>query len=139
MSGALVLSPYVADTTLAEDGQPQASITPAVLRQIIASLSAIYSTTQTGNWTFAITDRGTRVRYNSSSAGTFTIPPNSSVAFVVNTVLLGCQVGTGQLAFAAGAGVTLHTPASLTARTLWSTIWAIQDSANVWIMGGDLT
>lgn len=139
MSGATIISPTTIDTTLLQDGQAANSITPGYIRQVTDSLSGMYSTTQTGNYTLVFADRGTRIRYNSASAGTITIPPNSSVAFVINTVIMFCQVSTGQLAIAAGAGVTIVNTSSLTTRVRGSTITAVQDSINTWILGGDLT
>lgn len=94
-------------------------------------------TAQTGAYTFALTDAGTEVDYNSTSAGTFTIPPNSSVAFPVGTVISCRQIGTGQLTIAAGSGVTLHTANAATTRVQWSLISITQISANTWVVDGD--
>jgi hypothetical protein len=139
MSGSAIISPYLIDTTLLQDGQPQGAIIPADVRQAFDSVSCIFSSTQTGNYTLALSDRGTRIRYSSSSAGTFTIAPNATVGFVLNTIIQFCQVGTGQLTIAAGAGVTLLNTSSFTTRTQNSTIWIIQDQIDTWILGGDLT
>lgn len=139
MSGAAIASPTTVDTTLIEDSQPAQSITPADIRQMEDSLSGIFSTTQTGNYTLVLADRGTRIRYNSASNGTVTLPPHASVGLVVNTMIMFCQIGAGQLAIAAGAGVTIITPSSLTTRTQGSTIFAIQDGVDSWVIGGDLT
>lgn len=139
MSGQAIQSPASIDTGSVPAGAAAGSITPVTMQIIVDSLSGIASSTQTGNYTLALTDRGTRIRYNSTSPGTFTIPPNASVAFVVNTTIMFQQVNTGQLAIAAGAGVTIINTSSLTARVQGSPLWAIQDSANTWILSGDLT
>lgn len=139
MSGAAIVSPTTISNTILEDNQAASSITPGDIRQVVDSLAGIFSTTQTASYTLALVDRGTRIRYNSASAGTFTFPPNASVPFVVNTVIYFTQTSTGQLAFAAGAGVTIINTSSLTARVQGSTCWAIQDSIDTWILSGDLT
>ena len=52
------------------------------------------------------------VSMTNASANTITIPPNSAVAFPVNTKILITQGGAGATTVAAGAGVTLNAPAS---------------------------
>lgn len=64
-------------------------------------------TTQVDNYTFALTDRGSLVELNAATAKTFTVPPNSSVAFAIGDTITVAQEGVGQLTIAAGAGVTL--------------------------------
>ncbi len=71
-----------------------------------------------------------------STAGTFQIP---ALAFPIGTVLAVQQLGAGQITITAAGGVTLNTPSSVTARAQYSTIGAIQVSANVWTAIGDLT
>ena len=55
------------------------------------------------------------VRMTNASANTITIPPNSAVALPVGTKVLITQGGAGSTTIAAGAGVTLSAPASVTA------------------------
>lgn len=65
---------------------------------------------QTGTtYTFVLTDNGKLVEGNNVAAQTYTVPPNSSVAFPVGkTVINVGQYGAGQITFAAGAGVTIR-------------------------------
>lgn len=83
------------------------------------------------------------VTLSNASAITLTIPPNSSVAYPVGTVLNFSQTGAGQVTFAAGAGVTIvSTGATASApklRVQYSSASAIQQSANSWIVVGDLS
>lgn len=66
---------------------------------------------QTGtSYTLALTDKGKDVRCTNAAAVTLTIPPNSSVAFPVNSWLLFSQGGAGAVTATAGAGVTLRAP-----------------------------
>ena len=55
------------------------------------------------------------VKQTNASANTITIPPNSTVAFPVgSTKILLVQGGAGSTTIAAGAGVTINAPASVT-------------------------
>lgn len=103
------------------------------------STSTISSSTQTASYTLALADAGTVVEMNVASANTVTIPPNSSVAFPVGTILEICQVALGQTTVAAGAGVTIRNPGtSLAARAQWSTLSLRQRATNEWVLGGDM-
>jgi ABC-type uncharacterized transport system permease subunit len=69
---------------------------------------------QTGTaYTLALADAGKCVTMNNTAANTVTIPPNSSVAFPVGTKIMITQLGTGATTIAAGSGVTLNAPASV--------------------------
>jgi hypothetical protein len=67
--------------------------------------------------TLGLTDKGKDIRCTSSSATTVTVPPNSSVAFPIGSVVTLTQAGTGQVSVAEGSGVTVNFAASLTATT----------------------
>lgn len=94
---------------------------------------------QTGNYTAVLADLGKLVQFSTASPATFTIPPNGSVAFPVTGLVGWRQVGAGQITVAAGAGVTLRTPASLTTRTQYSELWAHQVAVNEWVISGDMS
>ncbi|QNI34543.1 hypothetical protein H7849_11970 [Alloacidobacterium dinghuense] len=78
------------------------------------------------------------VTMNNAANNTVTVPPNSSVNYPVGTVLEFVQLGAGQTALAAGAGVTINTPTSLSCRAQYSTIAIKQIATNVWVAEGDL-
>lgn len=59
-----------------------------------------------GNYTFALSDAGRIVTSNATA--TFTVPPNSSVAFPLGTEIYAWQQGGGTITIAAGSGVTLY-------------------------------
>lgn len=100
-SGDVTTSAGGAATTLS-------SSAPALLQQPINF--------QTGTtYTLALTDAGNAVDMANASANTLTIPPNSSVAFPLYTVITVSQGGAGTTTIAPGAGVTINKP---TARTL---------------------
>ena len=89
--------------------------------------------------TAVLGDANNLVTMSDASASTFTVPPNSSVAFPVGAVLTVIQYGAGQITLTAGAGVTFYNPSSLTTRAQYSTVSVVQVSANTWVAGGDLT
>jgi hypothetical protein len=63
---------------------------------------------QTGtSYTFVLADTGKTVTSNNASAVTFTIPPQSSVAWTANTSLRVTNLGAGALSIAGGVGVTV--------------------------------
>lgn len=107
----------------------------------VDAMAVVTTNTQTGTtYTLALADAGAVVEMNNSSAMTVTVPPHSSVAFPAGTVIELCRLGTGTLTVAAGGGVTLLNPSSLTARAQYSTISLRQrPTTDVWVVSGDLT
>lgn len=104
-----------------------------------ARFTSITATTQAGSYTFALSDAGTCVEGTSASAQTFTIPPHSSVAFGLGTVIEVFQFGSGQITIAAGAGVTLLSDAGkVNTNAQYATISLRQRATNVWVLAGDL-
>jgi len=98
---------------------------------------------QTASYTFVLADgNNTLVTIANASANTVTIPPNSSVAFPIGTVLNFAQTGAGQTTITQGSGVTItSTGATASApktRVQYSAASAIQTSANNWLVVGDL-
>jgi hypothetical protein len=71
--------------------------------------TTISDNAQTGtSYTLVLGDAGLQVSMNNASANTVTVPPNSSVAFPVNTVVQVYQYGAGLTTIVAGAGVTIR-------------------------------
>jgi hypothetical protein len=97
-------------------------------------------TTQTGTaYTAVLADADSMVRFTSASAVTFTIPPNSSVAFPVGTWIEIVQAGAGAVSVAAGSGVTVNSRSSdLTLAGQYAVAFVKQVGADTWIMNGDL-
>lgn len=76
-------------------------------------LSVIEKNTQTGTtYTLVIGDAGKVVEMNNASANTLTVPPNSSVAFPIGTLIQVDQYGAGITTIAQGAGVTINSEGS---------------------------
>lgn len=64
---------------------------------------------QTGTtYTLAITDAGGLVTASNSSAQTYTVPPNSSVAFATGVHVDILNIGNGRVTLVPGSGVTLN-------------------------------
>jgi hypothetical protein len=62
---------------------------------------------QSSSYTCVLADAGKVVTMNNTSSATITIPPNSSVAFPIGTIISIARVNTGSVALTAGSGVTL--------------------------------
>lgn len=102
---------------------------------------------QTGtSYTFAISDGGSIVTTNNSSANTFSIPTNASVAFAIGTSINIIQIGTGTTTIQAttsGTTTVASNAATSTApklRTQYSSATAIKISTSpeVWYVVGDI-
>ncbi len=100
----------------------------------------IPTNTQTSSYTLVLADAGKAVDVNSVSATTVTVPPNASVAFPVGTVIEVCRYGTGTVAVAAGAGVTIRSRGSLMSiAAQYSSVSLRKRAIDEWILVGDLS
>ena len=99
--------------------------------------------TQTGTtYTSVLADAGEIITCNNGSAITFTIPPNSAVAYPTGSSLTVISIGAGLTTFAQGAGVTITsvgaTAASPIMRAQYSSATAIKIAINSWVVVGDI-
>lgn len=89
------------------------SLQANIALKLNASDSSLYAlrtpnaNVQTASYTLVLSDAGKLVEINNASANTLTIPPNSSVAFPIGTVITGVQRGAGITTITAGSGVTI--------------------------------
>jgi len=130
-----------ADFVLVDDGGTMKKITPANLGISGSSNPLAYSAVnaQTGTTYTAVSgDAGKLVTLNNASAVTVTIPPNSSVAYDVGTVLDFCQIGAGQVTIAEGSGVTVNANPTKKARVQYSVLSCIKIATDTWVLTGDL-
>jgi hypothetical protein len=95
---------------------------------------------KSASYTYALTDAGRLVVVTNAAAVTLTVPPNASVAFPVDTLLMAGQGGAGVITLTPGSGVTINgrggalkTAGQYATATLW------QQATNVWWAWGDLT
>jgi hypothetical protein len=89
--------------------------------------------------TLSLTDDGTVVETNSSSANTITVPTDASVAFPVGTQITVVQMGSGQTTITPASGVTINSTPGLKIRAQYSAITLIKRATNTWIAIGDLS
>ena len=72
-------------------------------------IAPIQQNNQTGTtYTFVIGDAGKLVTSSNGSAQTFTVPPNSSVAFAIGTQIIVQNLGSANCTLAQGSGVTIN-------------------------------
>jgi hypothetical protein len=95
--------------------------------------------TQTASYVLVLADAGKAVEMNVAGANTLTVPPNSSVAFPIGTVIEVCQYGAGQTTLTPGSGVTLRNASSLTTRAQYSTVSLRKRGTDEWVVAGDVT
>lgn len=92
------------------------------------------------SYTFALADANSKaVTSTNSSAVTFTVPPNSSVAFPIGTKIDVIQLGTGKLTLAQGIGVTINSQngnKAMATQYVGATLW--KQGTNAWILLGNL-
>lgn len=94
---------------------------------------------QVASYTATISDRDDLIEINNASANTFTIPPNSSVAFPIGSSMNILQTGAGQTTLTPGVGVTINGTPGLKLRTQWSSATLIKRGTDAWIAIGDLS
>lgn len=72
------------------------------------TFNVVTANRQTDSYTLVLGDAGKVIETNKATANSVTVPPNSSVAFEVGTIVELFQYGAGQTTIAAGAGVTIR-------------------------------
>jgi hypothetical protein len=109
------------------------------VRTAIAAANTVPVVAKTAAYTLTLTDAGCAVEVTSSSAVSVTVPPNSSVAFPVGSVIEVAQLGAGQVTIAAGSGVTINSAGSLTkTRAQYSSASLRKRGTDTWLLVGDL-
>jgi hypothetical protein len=102
----------------------------------VSVANAIQTTnTQTGDYTLVLGDMGGRVEMNKATPLTLTVPPNSSVAFPIGSVLYPVRTGAGTLTIAQGSGVTVTGSAgSLTDPGLNVEMKLVKTGTDTWLL-----
>lgn len=98
------------------------------------------STTQTGtSYTLDIDDANTYIRLDNAAAIALTVPPNSGVAFPVDTVVSFEQTGVGAVTVTPGSGVTINSRGGALVSAGQYAVFQIKKVAtDVWTLLGDL-
>lgn len=90
-------------------------------------------------YTPVLSDAGKVIPINHPAGCTFTVPPDSSVAFPNGTMIYVTQDGAGRVTFAPGAGVTINFFFSRNkTQALNATAILIKKSTNIWNLTGDV-
>jgi hypothetical protein len=95
---------------------------------------------QTASYTAVLADAGSLIIITAAGANTFTIPPESSVAWPAGTVFQVVQGGAGACTMTPGAGVTINKLAAKTLATgaANSHVTIRKTGTNTWLASGDL-
>jgi hypothetical protein len=109
-------------------------------QQNALATSMIALNAQTGTtYTAVLADDGDLITLDNASAITFTIPPNSSVAFGIGTQINVMQLGAGQVTIAPGAGVTLRSAGSkLKTQAQFAVATCCKIATDTWVVVGNL-
>jgi hypothetical protein len=78
-------------------------------------------------------DAGKVVTMNNTGSATITIPPNSSVAFPIGTIISIARINTGSVALTAGSGVTITGNTSTGAMFAGEELICRKRSTDTWI------
>jgi len=105
--------------------------------------ASVATNPQTGtSYTLALSDNGKLVTLANASPVAVTIPLNSSVALPVGAVIMMSAYDAGAVTISGAGGVTVvsagATAASPVIRAQYSSVGAVQTSANNWLVVGDL-
>ncbi len=107
-----------------------------------AQSNILDATEYTADHTLTLADAGYEVIVgnHASTDITFTVPPNSSVAFPIGCVIIVEQRGASTVTIAASAGVTINKPSSKTPVLAEQHAQAVlrKGATNTWVLGGDL-
>ena len=109
----------------------------------ITLAASVATNAQTGtSYTLALSDNGKLVTLANASPVSVTIPANGTVALPVGAVIMMAAYDTGAVTVSGAGGVTVvsagATPSSPVIRAQYSSIGAVQTSANNWLVVGDL-
>lgn len=98
------------------------------------------SSTQAGtSYTAVLADANTYILFTSSTAVAFTIPPNASEAFPIDTVISFEQNGTGPVTLTPGSGVTLNSRGAALITAGQYAVGSIKKvAADTWTVIGDM-
>lgn len=91
------------------------------------------------SYTAVLSDLGKVIYFTGSSATTFTIPPNSSVAYPTFTNIYVCQMGTGAVTISPGSGVTIVNPYnSFVTAAQYAEVKLTKTNTNTWRLNGEV-
>lgn len=97
------------------------------------------SSQKSASYTLALGDASTVIEFTGASATPVVVPPHSSVAFPVGTVIEIFQYGAGQVTVTTGSGVTLRSfSGRVSTAGQYATIGLRQRAIDEWVLSGGL-
>ena len=88
------------------------------------------------SYTFAATDAGKLVTFDSSSAATATVPAESVASWTAGAAIGVAQLGSGQVSITGGSGVTINGGSALAAQYSAAQLYYLDN--DTWLAVGDL-
>jgi hypothetical protein len=114
-------------------------LTAAEQNALATAMIAIRASTAAST-TAVLADDGKLVTMSNASANTFTVPPNSSVAFGIGTQINIAQLGAGQTTLVAGAGVTINSAGTkLKLKAQYAVATVVKTGTDEWFAVGNLS
>jgi hypothetical protein len=134
----------VSAQTIADADQTQARTNISAAKAVGGVIDAIESgmvvNEQTDDYTAVLTDVGKDVWITHADAKAFTIPPQSSVAFLAKSYFFVTRGGAGALTIAGGSGVTVNSAGSrLKIAEQYGTVLVRRTAEDVWLVTGALS
>jgi hypothetical protein len=118
------------------DGSTTKKFAAPVIKTYVAQ---VQPNAQASSYTLVLADAGVAVEVTNAGSTNVTVPPNSSVAFPIGTVVEVARLGTGAVTLVAGSGVTLLSPGGLLGlRAQYSTVSIRKRATDSWVVAGDL-
>jgi hypothetical protein len=113
---------------------------PIIATPAITGGTVIYAlNAQAASYTLVLTDASKVLPISNASANNVTVPPNSSVAFPIGSVVTLIQTGAGQTTIVAGAGVTIQSENSkLKLKAQYATAGLLKTDTDTWVAFGNL-
>ena len=136
---AKILDANVTADKLASDSVTQVKIADRAVGS--TELTNLTGNTQTGtSYTIVLTDAQKFVTMSNASASTWTVPPNSSVAFTIGDQVNVVQLGAGQVTITAGSGVTINSEGSkLKLKGQYAAATVLKTGTDTWVAIGNLS
>ena len=134
-----ILDANVTADKLATDSVTQVKIADRAVGS--TELTNLTGNTQTGtSYTIVLADAQKFVTMSNASASTWTVPPNSSVAFTIGDQVNVVQLGAGQVTITAGAGVTINSEGSkLKLKGQYAAATVLKTATDTWVAIGNMS
>lgn len=135
-----VLEPAkLSDTPPPGDGTGTAGVETTGARGDHAHPATVTANVQEASYTLVLSDLGKVIEMNVAGANTLTVPPDSSVAFPVGSLIEVHQYGAGQVTITAGAGVALRNNGSkFKTAGQYASASLRKRATDEWVVSGDL-